>query len=129
MKRKAIHYESNLHDTTRIYLDQANASVLLRYTNRWDVEEEFKEIRKLIKEGTRNRERYCKANVSAKARSIFEMRFTNRQHNDRIYCMEQSVGRRRHVVMIELYENKKTQFIPQNIKSRMETMGGYVYEY
>jgi len=129
MKRRAIHIESNLHDTIRIYIDLENAPNLLQYTFRRTVDEEFKEIREIIKNSLRNKDRYCKVAISDKARNMFEMRFTRNQRNDRIYCAETTIGKRRCIIMIELYEGKKSQSIPQKIKNRIEKMGGYQYEY
>ena len=56
MKRRAIHIESNLHDTIRIYIDLENAPNLLQYTFRRTVDEEFKEIREIIKNSLRNKD-------------------------------------------------------------------------
>jgi len=49
MKRRAIHIESSLHDTIRIYIDQENAASILQYVFRKTVDEEFREIRELVK--------------------------------------------------------------------------------
>ncbi len=92
------------------------------------VDKEFKDIRGIIKNGLRNREKYCKADVSNKAKNMFEMRFTNNGRNDRIYCQEISFGGKRHIIMVELFLGKKSQDIPKKIKLRLETMGGYKYE-
>jgi len=129
MKRRAIHIESSLHDTIRIYIDQENAASILQYVFRKTVDEEFREIRELVKNSLRNKEKYCKVAVSDKAKNVFEMRFTRNQRNDRIYCSEKTIGKRRYIIMIELYEGKKSQSIPQKIKNRIQTMGTYEYEY
>ena len=92
------------------------------------VDKEFKDIRAILKENLRNKEKYCKADVSDKAKNMFEMRFTNNGRNDRIYCQEASFGGKRIIIMVELFEGKKSQDIPKKIKSRIETMGGYEYE-
>lgn len=60
---------------------------------------------------------------------MYEMRFTNNGRNDRIYCQEQSIGEKRYITMVELYQAKKTEDISKKYKSRIETMGGYTYEY
>jgi len=60
---------------------------------------------------------------------MYEMRFTNNGRNDRIYCKEQSIGDKRYIIMIELFKGKKKQNIPNKNKNRIETMGGYDYEF
>jgi hypothetical protein len=93
-----------------------------------NVDKEFREIRELLKENIRNKEKYKKADVSEKAKNIYEMRFVRNNRNDRIYCQEITLGAKRFIVMIELYVGKKTQDISKGIKSRIETMGGFEYE-
>ena len=39
------------------------------------VDKEFKEIREILKENLRNKEKYKKADVSDKAKNIYEMSF------------------------------------------------------
>ena len=128
MKRKAILIDHNNHRTTLIMIDILNASEILPYIMQDDVAKEFREIRELLKENLRNKEKYKKADVSDKAKNIFEMRFIRNKHNDRIYCQEINKGAKRFIVMIELYEGKKSQDIPKKIKTRIETMGGSEYE-
>src|SRR5690606_3551149 len=105
-----------------------NADTIFSYVFRDKVDEEFKEIRALLKQTLRNREKYCKCDVSDRAKNMFEMRFTRNLRNDRIYCKEISTGKVRHIVMIELLEKKKTQQIDKTTKRRIEKMGGYIYD-
>ena len=109
-------------------VDQHNANELLPYIMQNGVDLEFKEIRSILKENLRNSEKYRKAEVSDKAKNVFEMRFIKNGRNDRIYCQENSINGKRYIVMIELFIGKKTQDIPKRIKSRLETIGGYDYE-
>lgn len=109
-------------------VDVLNAKEILPYIFRSDVEDEFKIIRSILKENLRNKEKYCKADVSSKADNVFEMRFTNKGKNDRIYCQEISISGKRFIIMVDLFEGKKSQDIPKKIKSRIETIGGYDYE-
>ena len=109
-------------------VDIQNAKELLPYTLKDGVDMEFKEIRTLLKDNLRNKEKYTKANVSDKAKNVFEMRFTRNGRNDRIYCQEITFAGKRFIVMAELFLFKKTQEIPKRIKSRIETIGGYEYE-
>lgn len=128
MKRKAILIDHNKHRTTFIMIDILNASEILPYIMQDNVDKEFREIRELLKENLRNKEKYKKADVSEKAKNIYEMRFVRNNRNDRIYCQEITLGAKRFIVMIELYVGKKTQDISKRIKSRIETMGGFEYE-
>ena len=109
-------------------VDDQNAKEILPYVMQDYVDVEFKEIRIILKNNLRNKEKYCKADVSNKAKNIFEMRFTRNGRNDRIYCQEISFSGKRFIIMIELYKGKKSQDIPKKIAGRIETMGGYDYE-
>jgi len=128
MKRKAILIDHNKHRTTFIMIDILNANEILPYIMQDNVDKEFREIRELLKENLRNKEKYKKTDVSEKAKNIYEMRFVRNNRNDRIYCQEISFGAKRFIVMIELFVGKKTQNISKRIKSRIETMGGFEYE-
>lgn len=127
-KRVAIEIDESVHKTVIFAVDNRQADTILKYILRDKVDAEFKTIRDVIKQNLKNREKYCKADVSKKANNMFEMRFTNNGRNDRIYCQEVHKNGKRYIVMCELYEGKKSQAIPNKIKSRIETMGGYEYE-
>ncbi|MBL7691470.1 MAG: hypothetical protein JNM41_07740 [Flavipsychrobacter sp.] len=128
-KRKASILDNSIvHGTIVFAIDTDCASSILPYIFRDQVDEEFKQIRDIIKQGIRNKEKYCKCDVSDKAHNMYEMRFRRNGRNDRIYCQEVSRSGVRYIIMCELYEGKKTQDIPKKIKSRIETMGGYEYE-
>jgi len=128
MSRKAILIDKCIHNKTLILVDCQNADEILPYLYTEGIDQEFKEIRELLKGNLRNREKYKKADVSEKAKNIFEMRFIRKDRNDRIYCQEIAFGGKRHIIMIELFKGKKSQDIPKKIKTRIETMGGYTYE-
>jgi len=128
LNRNAILIDEGIHGTVKIYVDADNADTIFSYVFRDKVDEEFKEIRALLKQTLRNREKYCKCDVSDRAKNMFEMRFTRNLRNDRIYCKEISTGKVRHIVMIELLEKKKTQQIDKTTKRRIEKMGGYIYD-
>ncbi|MGB0789104.1 MAG: hypothetical protein ACPGQR_06170, partial [Marinirhabdus sp.] len=85
---------------------------------------QFKEIRGLLKENLRNREKYCKVNVNQKAKNIYGMKFT-RQRNDRIYFRS---SQKRALVMIDLFKGKKSQNIPKKNKNRIDSIGNYEYQ-
>jgi len=120
--------DSSPHGKTIFSIDTDHASEILTYLFRSDVEEEFRQIRDIIKQQLRIREKYCKCNVSDKAANVFEMRFTRSGKNDRIYCQEIHRPGIRNVILCELFEGKKSQEIPKKIKSRIESIGGIEYE-
>jgi GGDEF domain-containing protein len=128
MKRKAILIDQSKHNTTLIMIDIQNAKDILPYIMKDGVDNEFKEIRGILKENIRNKEKYKKVDVSEKAKNMYEMRFIRSGRNDRIYCQEISISGKRFIVMVELHEGKKSQDIQKKIKTRIETMGGYEYE-
>lgn len=125
--REAIKISKNKHGSVTIYVDQHEASTILQYIFDPSVLKEYMLIVNLLFENQRNREKYCKADVSNKAKDVFEMRFTNNGRNDRIYCKETN-SKSRNIIMVELFESKKTQHIPKKITNRINTIGGYNYE-
>ena len=127
MKRKAFKIDQDKHKKVQFYVDADNAEAILQFVFEEKVDKEFKEIRTLLKDNLRNREKYCKVEVSSKAKGMYELRFT-RQRNDRIYCKEITSVKARIIIMVELFRGKKSQDIPKRIKGRIETMGGYEYE-
>ena len=128
MKRTAILIDNNDHKSILIMVDIAHAKEIFPYIFSDNIDFEFKAIRYLLKNNLRNPEKYQKVKVSSKAENMFEMRFIKYSRNDRIYCQEISKGGKRFIIMIELFQGKKSQEIPKKIKSRIETMGGYDYE-
>ena len=128
MKRTAYLIDQNKHNTTLIMIDIHNLKYILPYIHTDGIDQEFKEIRCLLKENLRNKEKYKKVDVSEKAKNMYEMRFVRNGRNDRIFCQEINFGGKRIIVMVELYIGKKTQDIKKTQKSRIETMGGYDYE-
>lgn len=127
MKRTAIVVDVNCHSTVYIMVDIQAASVILPYVNEDKAAIEFKDIRELLKNNLRNKEKYKKADVSDKAKDIFEMRFMRWGRNDRIFCKEITVNAKRMIIMVELQKLKKTQGISKQYKGKIETMGSYEY--
>lgn len=128
MNRKAVLVDKNKHSSTLIMVDIKYAKDILPYIMAEGIDKEFKVIRELLKENLRNSEKYRKVDVSDKAKDMFEMRFIRGERNDRIYCKELSISSKRFIIMIELFQGKKSQEIPKLIKSRIVTMGGYEYD-
>jgi hypothetical protein len=129
VKRIGLLIDQNLHGTTLLFVDLQNAKEILPYIFQETVDNEFKAIRNMLKGNLRNEERYRKVNVSGKADNMFEMRFIKNGKNDRIYCQEVRKGRKRIIVLVELFTGKKSQEIPKKIKLQIEVIGGYEYEF
>ena len=115
MKRNAIIIGKNLHGTTVLSVDGVFASEILQFLLSDAVYGEFKLIRDILYQNLRNKEKYCKADVSGKAENRYEMRFTKNGRNDRIYCQEVRKSSIRHIVMCELFEGKKPMKYQKNI--------------
>jgi hypothetical protein len=115
LKRNAIIIGKNLHGTTILSVDGVFASEILQFLLSDAVYGEFKLIRDILYQNLRNKEKYCKADVSGKAENRYEMRFTKNGRNDRIYCQEVRKSSIRHIVMCELFEGKKPMKYQKNI--------------
>jgi len=120
--------DHNNHKSLYIAVAEPNMSDILTYLHREDVEKEWKAIRDILKQGLRNAEKYMKCKVSDSANNMFEMRFTNKGLNDRIYCQERTIGKTKYIILVELFEKKKSQEIPKKIKSRIDTISKIDYE-
>ena len=117
--QKCIKIATNKHNTTVFYVDYNNSDEILTYIiNDEQVSKEFRIILNILKENGRNREFYCKVKG---VEHVFEMRFTKYSRNDRIYCKEFHVNKKRHIVMAFLYKGKKSQDIPQQIMKKLRT--------
>ena len=127
MIRKALVIWLNAHKTVCICVDQQRHDILQYILNDDSILKEFSLIKNLLFENQRNRERYCKVDVSKKAHDIYEMRFINNGRNDRIYCKEiRSTAR--FIIIADLFIGKKSQNIPKQIIPRIENIGGNNYE-
>lgn len=67
MKRKGLIIDKSLHETTIIVVDLLNAEEIFTYLFRTNVENEFREIKDILKQNLRIKDKYCKADVSGKA--------------------------------------------------------------
>lgn len=128
MKRNAFCIDICKHGKTLICVDDTAAVGICKYLHRENVVDEFRLLRNLLKENLRNRVKYCKCDVSDKAKNMYEMRFTNQGKNDRIYCQEKHLNGKRYIIMTHLFEGKQSQEIPKSIKGIIETIGGYSYD-
>ena len=129
MKRKIKIIQKGNHEKIILCVDEANSNEIIQYILDAKVITEYISIQSILLERIKITEKYCKVDVSNKAKDMYEMRFTNNGRNDRIYCKEQSIGDKRYIIMIELFKGKKKQNIPNKNKNRIETMGGYDYEF
>lgn len=92
-----------------------------------NVIDEWRQIRDLIFQSLRNAEKYLKCDVSKVANNMFEMRFTNKRRNIRIYCQEVRTSKTRYIILCELFDKKSTD-IPKSVKNRIEGYSKRNYE-
>ena len=129
MHRNCIKIFENKHKTTILHVDEKNANTIFPYfLNDDNVLNEFKIIKNLLGENIRNKEKYCKVNA-VNTGKVFEMRFTKNNRNDRIYCIEKSASGKRNIILIELFEGKKSNDIPKKIIDKLKkTISKYYYD-
>ena len=118
----------NVKDVKRnieLYIDKKNSEEILRLC-KFEENRKFKRILGAILRGENNPDLYGDEQVSAKAKNIKAMKF-GKKKNLRIYCKEFKNGIMR-IVLVEVY-TKKSQKASGKIKSRLEVIGGYEYEF
>ena len=128
MGRKTIKILTGPHGKVVFYVDSQCISNIIEYLLQPENFKEFRIIVELLFENKRNAEKYCKADVSYKAHEMFEMRFTSKMKNDRIYCKEIHISGKRSIILADLFIGKSTQKISKEQKKRITMIGGYEYE-
>lgn len=128
MHRNCIKIFESKHKKTILYIDEKNASEILTYLFKDNtIIDEFKFIKTILAENQRNKDRYCKVKGVSTGK-VFEMRFTKNNRNDRIYCIEQSSSKTRNIILVELFEGKKSNDIPNKIINKLKTtLSKYYY--
>lgn len=115
MHRNCIKIFENKHKTTILHVDKESANIILPYIfNDDNVLNEFKIIKSILAENARNKEKYRKVNA-VKTGKVFEMRFKKNNKNDRIYCIEESESGKRNIILVKLFQGKKSNDIPKKI--------------
>lgn len=113
-------------DHFRLYVDCAEDEEITEFLSKKAVRKKFRVIIRQIATGRYNPDLYDKEEVSGKAKDITAMKFKGKA-NYRVYCKEYHVGKRR-IVMIQLLW-KKSQKNDKQLRSRLESLGGYDYEF
>lgn len=138
MKRKCIEFPIDdflkefpqfQEKTVKIYIDLENAREIVDFLNDRQHRKKLRMILFEIFNLRYNESLYGKENVSAKAKDMTAMKFSQKE-TMRIYCKEFSqVGELNHkyVVMICLYHKKVWK--STQLKKMIEHLGGYDYEF
>lgn len=113
-------------DQFKLYADSTEYQEIIEFLDRKAAFKKFRVIVRQITTGRYNPDLYDKEDVSGKAKGVTAMKFKGKA-NYRVYCKEYHDGRRR-IVMIQLIW-KKTQKNDKQLRSRLETLGGYDYEF
>lgn len=58
--------------------------------------------------------------------TIYEIRFTNKKSNMRIYCKQVSKSKKKYIILVKLYD-KKTQKIPKEVHKILKQIENYEY--
>lgn len=107
------------------YIDEKNAKDILALCI-----EERKKFRRILCSlimGENNPDLYGEEGLSNKAKHIKAMKF-GKMRNLRIYCKE-FTKKGLKIVMVETYTKKVQKALNIKIKKRLETIGGYEYEF
>ncbi len=106
MNRKCELYISNEKKNIFIYMDCENKLAFTRYFNQSErFKKKFRHIFSLILENMVNSELYQKLSNY----DIWEIRVFPGQENGRIYCQEIISENKKHIILCELHQMKKSQ--------------------
>lgn len=120
-----IQIQKNNHGTTIICIDKRKADELLQYILSKDVIDEYLKIQQVLLENVPNNVLYQKVKTTS---SVYEMRFTNKGKNDRIYYKVVRKSKKRYLILGELLLKKKSNQIPDKIMKKLKTLDRYNYE-
>ena len=124
MAIKIIKIAFNLHKTKVLCVTESNAEEILQYILQTQVIAEFMKIKDALLQGIQNKKIYTKVQTT---QSIYEMRFTNKKRNDRIYCRHITKNNILYIIMEKLY-TKKTQKIPKSVLIQLKNIDKYEYD-
>lgn len=113
-----------------IYIDSLNKKEILNYLNKDKRHKtKFRFISEILISGLYNSKVYRREDINNNCKDVYAMRFFVNQENDRIYCKElNSKDGIRIVIMAILHESKKAQKLSSKEISKIEKIGGYIYE-
>lgn len=131
MKRKSIFLIGSADGKTEIHLDYIHAAAIKKYIFQDQRHrKKFMFIAEIILNGWKNPQIYDKENINKYACDITAMKFFKGQENDRIYCKEYVRNSKTQIVVaILLVERKKTNHIDKKIKTIIEVISNYEYEF
>lgn len=143
MKRKArkfrfdVFYEEHLDLSDlniEIWIDEKNAEDILKLLFEKDSngkylrQNRFKNALKVMHSFNYEKDLYDKEEISAKAKNVTAIKFKRHKgHNWRIYCKEFYKDGKK-IVMISAVD-KPSQKIDKKLSTKIETIGGYEYEF
>lgn len=127
MRRSCIQIESS--EKIKLYVDQKNAEEILSYCEQDEkYRKKFKYIKEAILRQFATKELYRKVKTTE---DIWEIRFfpNVKGRNDRIYCKQYEADPTIIIiVMVELYQGKKSQKIDKRIQDRLDVIKTYTYD-
>lgn len=110
-----------------LYIDEKGLKDIMPFLN--NNRKKFRKILYEILQGRYNNSLYRKVEVSDKAKDVTEMKFSGKP-NTRIYCKEFKPDSGKKIVMITLLANKDFQTAQnKSLKPKLESIGGYEYEF
>jgi hypothetical protein len=136
MKKKCIEFPTadflnNLEEfknkNIKIYIDTGIIKDILEILKKESYKKKFRRILYTIFSGDNNTHLYGREDVSGKAKDITAMKFTGKE-NLRIYCKEFSKSGKK-IVMITHLSKKVQSASNLKIKSVLEAIGGYEYDF
>lgn len=113
-----------------IYIDSINKKEILNYLNKDKRHKtKFNFMVQILIDGLYNSKIYRREDINNNCKDVYAMRFFVNQENDRIYCKElNDKNGIRIVIMAILHESKKAQGLSSKEISKIEKVGGYIYE-
>lgn len=112
-----------------ICIDKQNEAEILSYVSQSERHtKKFRHILQLLLEGHKNTDLYDKENISNRSKLVTAMKFFKGQENDRIYCLEQKQSGLYIIVVVELYQRKKTQKNSKRVLNIINKIASYEYE-
>lgn len=111
------------------YVDEKNENEIMEELLKTHNRKRFRMILSTIVRGKERPDLYGTEEISPKAKGVKAMKFTGgNRMNLRIYCKEHSIQGGLMIVMV-FPHYKKTKKVSGKLKSRIETIGGYEYEF
>ena len=126
MKRKCLEIRS--FENNQLYVDEESHEEILAFASQH--EKKFRHIVELILRNISTTDIFGKEEISKETKHVWAIKFKSKYiGNARIYCFVlECAPNHRHIVMCELYEQKKTTKLTQVIKNIIEKISTYEYD-